>query len=230
MNAKYFGIFLADPFIPIYDQYVEVLKESSEFSTPLGLKYQGLSVDELKSCSLENQDQWSIDEYLFRTEPSVRITSNFFCRKYPYLIVNELYAHLQNSALTTFNKYTAERGEFIHFFRKMMKTSSLFYRKTEGKLYEQRLKTLGMRLSDVSDDALYHIENLTYDCQYEKNILLKIDLENYIASLPKKTQKIITMYLSSYTLREIANSSNTPLSSVAFCVKKTFKNFTQKYL
>lgn len=124
--------------------------------------------------------------------------------------LSEIFAKIEETFYVATRKFDPAKGDFCHFFRRMAKlTASNFY-KTLANRRRREVLFGSLRLHDA--DAVLTIKD---GGDGKEELAFRLDLESYRKELSGQERRILTLYDSRATYREIAKATSLSASAIA---------------
>ncbi len=198
----------------------KMVKAEVEFPNH-GYEYEAYSLSEL--AQIAKTDEAARDEFMRRVQPSLRHYSKYVCETRPFLDYNSVYSTLVKAANKVVEIFAVSYGVPVeNLLRKNFQSYLNWFLKNEGVRYHRELAALGKKVS-VSElsffDSVIEGQNPT------DSIVDKVDFEKFMSTLDEEDKDVLTMFMMSYSYREIAEVMSVSSSTIAYRINTLLKKF-----
>jgi hypothetical protein len=213
--------------VTIYELLSEAEKEGEEkLLKSVSYDYDGFSLSEL--ALLSKDDAQAMDEFLLRVQPLVIMTAKSFVIQKNYLDFNEVFIRVEKTAIAAARIFNPSKGTILHLLRTMMKRTLTFYWRDTAIAYERSRRNFGTRV-DVESDSFLSDSVVAAEGESPAAISARLDLERFLSSFAIGDRRIMTLWFSSYTFKEIATSLSLPVSTISYrfylCLNRLKKSY-----
>lgn len=189
-------------------------------------QYDSLSLEELVVMAKKDDD--AIGDVLNRLIDTIYRISVNATKANPSLEFGQIYYSLIDALHRAIKIFDPKKGEFLHFYRKMC---SIITVRCNMRAYENQRRqerSYGYRVEYVEKEIpSAFMECNSLDENY-RNKAIRLDLEDFIASLPEKKKRIFLMYLRQVPVGKIAELEGQPYTTIYSVIMQLIKKFNQR--
>ncbi|MFA6624809.1 MAG: hypothetical protein WCS80_03485 [Bacilli bacterium] len=200
----------------VFCVFVKGLTEGEDnFFPKNSYEFSGYNINELVIMAKHSRE--AMDEYLKRIQFLIYKEASIFNKINRYLDFNDVYSTLFHTSLQAVKIYDRRKGNFMNLFRKMVKMSLRFFNSNHCKSYYRGLKNYGCRIRAVTDlNSFADCVQTPSSSDLTEDIKLQADFESYYSELTPLEQKIISMYINKFSIRDISIAVDESCSTVSY--------------
>ncbi len=196
------------------------VKAESEFPNQ-GYEFEAYSLSEL--TVIAKTDAVARDEFMKRVDPSIKHYVKYVCEVRPFLDYSSVYTTLVKAANKVVDIYVGTYGIPVeNLLRKNFQSYFNWFLKNEGVRYHRELAALGKK---VCVSELTFFDSVTEGMNPTATILDKVDFEQFLSVQDEEDQDVLTMYMMSYSYRDIADIMGVSPSTIAYRINTLLKKF-----
>ncbi len=188
--------------------------------------YDSLSLEEL--VIMAKKDTEATGDVLNRLINTIYQLSKATVRINPTLEFNVIYYALVDALHNAIKAFDPSKGEFLHFYRKMC---SVICTRCSARAYtnlHREVSLLGHRVMDVDFDNVSAFNEYSNQETYYRNRAIRLDLKDFVETLPERKKRIFLLYLKNVPVGKIAEMENQPYTTIYSIIMSLIKKFNER--
>lgn len=227
MERKVDTSVVSSTFIRKFDEDFSLLYLKNRKKNPIdSYDYSNYSITSLAVLAKTDLDALNALAKAFENEIDIYCKS--VTRNRRYLDYDEIKFKLHQAFLRSVNFFKEEYGSFTHFLRKSLKNAIKFHIKEKALANKRAKKYLGDKVSDFDIIDYLYDSNFTFEMNHKWK-QVQNDVENYLDKINDKDKKIIKLYQTGYTFKDICKLTKESFSKVSYTIYNTIKDIRKNF-